>query len=223
MASPLVPRSELTTEHWAQLRRDGFLAVQGAIDGEGIDALKSAIREWQERDAPDVRAQHARLHDTKTVASFGLEPDPEALVSALRALLVTLTGERWTPRGSRIVFKRAVGDKGAPWHQDWHYHRGAHRYRVWIPLHAMSVSSGCLRVIPGSQSEALPHVPAIGTGWRLKIKRPQEELDAGAVDVETALGDLVLFSDLTAHASRPNGAAADLWAITCDLQQDVAA
>ena len=102
-----------------------------------------------------------------------------------------------------------------PWHQDSQYYGGPtqhlHVVSVWIPLVDVDEYNGCLYVLPGSHTWGL-----------LKGKRGADNLMITSEDVEkrakpTALpmsqGDILFFSNLTFHSSKPNSTDKVRWSV----------
>ncbi len=109
----------------------------------------------------------------------------------------------------KVVFKSASVEMASPWHQDWPYWHGQHKISVWIALDAATPENGCLKMLPGSHKQAVTH-DGEGFGHRL---RPDAVDESRAVVLACAPGDIVLFHDLTLHASFPNTSGRDRWSI----------
>ena len=113
----------------------------------------------------------------------------------------------------KVAFKSAETDTGSPWHQDWPYWLGPHKVSVWVALDPATPENGCLKLLPGSHTAVATHdgdaAPGEAFGKRL---RPDAVDESRAVTVPCAVGDAVIFHDLTLHASHPNRSGADRWA-----------
>lgn len=57
----------------------------------------------------------------------------------------------------KVVFKNDDTTFASPWHQDWHYWHGAHKYSLWVALDDVSVENGCLKLFPGSHKSSIVH------------------------------------------------------------------
>ena len=111
------------------------------------------------------------------------------------------------------VFKNATTTFASPWHQDWFYWRGSHKVSAWIALDPTDQSNGCLKVIPGSH-RAVATMIKVKDGKGFGNRMPDEAIvEEEAVSIEVEPGDIVIFHDLLQHASHPNTARADRWAL----------
>lgn len=121
----------------------------------------------------------------------------------------------WT--GSFVTRPNLPGNASAnfPWHQDSQYYGGPtqhlHVVSVWIPLVDVDENNGCLYVMPGSHTWGL-----------LNGKRGADNLMITFEDVEkrakpTALpmsqGDILFFSNLLFHSSKPNTTDKVRWSV----------
>ena len=57
----------------------------------------------------------------------------------------------------KVVFKNDSMTFASPWHQDWSYWYGAHKYSIWVALDDATVENGCLKLFPGSHKSAIVH------------------------------------------------------------------
>ena len=112
----------------------------------------------------------------------------------------------------KVVFKSHSIDFASPWHQDWHYWHGAHKYSIWVALDDATVENGCLKLYPGSHTSAIVHdgeaSDGHGFGNRLRPDTVDERL---AITAELEAGGAVFFHDLTLHASHPNISGEERW------------
>ena len=112
----------------------------------------------------------------------------------------------------KVVFKSDSVTFASPWHQDWHYWHGAHKYSIWVALDDATVENGCLKLFPGSHKSAIVHDgdanDGHGFGNRLRPDAIDESL---AITAELEAGGAVFFHDLTLHASHPNRSGAERW------------
>ncbi|WOO43414.1 phytanoyl-CoA dioxygenase family protein [Rubellicoccus peritrichatus] len=109
------------------------------------------------------------------------------------------------------VFKNSSTRFGSPWHQDWAYWKGSHKVSVWIALDKATMTNGCLKIIPGSHGrviEADSVKEKIGFDHRIDESK-LENFESKALEVDP--GDVVIFHDLTLHASFENTDGADRW------------
>ena len=112
----------------------------------------------------------------------------------------------------KVVFKSDSMTFASPWHQDWHYWHGAHKYSIWVALDDATVENGCLKLFPGSHKSAIVHdgdaSDGHGFGNRLRPDAVDESL---AITAELEAGGAVFFHDLTLHASHPNISGGERW------------
>lgn len=106
-------------------------------------------------------------------------------------------------------FAKAPGDGSfVSWHQDATYWglSSSDVVTAWIALTPSTTETGCLRVVPGSQSRQLAHRDTFD-GNNL-LSRGQEIAanvdDAEAVDIVLAPGQMSLHHVLIVHGSQPN-------------------
>lgn len=112
----------------------------------------------------------------------------------------------------KVVYKNETTDFGSPWHQDWPYWRGSHKISVWVALDDVSPANGCLKVLPRSHAEFVPHNGDASDGYGFGHRLAPGAVDESRVVVaELEAGGAVFFHDLTLHASFPNTARADRW------------
>lgn len=112
----------------------------------------------------------------------------------------------------KVVFKSDSMTFASPWHQDWSYWYGAHKYSIWVALDDATVENGCLKLFPGSHKSAIEHdgdaSDGHGFGNRLRPDAVDESL---AVTAEIEAGGAVFFHDLTLHSSHPNVSGEERW------------
>ena len=80
----------------------------------------------------------------------------------LGAALLGCALDEARPGGLMMIYKPPGAGLEAPWHQDeayWEFpDEKCHSLSVWMPLDDVTVESGCMQFIPGSQrSDLLPH------------------------------------------------------------------
>ena len=102
------------------------------------------------------------------------------------------------------------------WHQDAGYtSKEADVLRmmnVWTPLVPVNVENGCMEFIPGSHKWGV--VPHEKDEYYLRIQDDYiKPVEADAVRIEIAPGDVVIFSNLLFHRGLPNRAAHIRWSL----------
>jgi hypothetical protein len=110
--------------------------------------------------------------------------------------------------GTSFISKSGSDERYVTWHQDaTHWHLTEPRaVTAWVAFTSSTRETGCVRVIPGTAGDALPHRDS---GDRLNMLGMREEvtspLDASrAVDVVLAPGEMSLHHPLVVHGSEPN-------------------
>ena len=112
----------------------------------------------------------------------------------------------------KFVFKSESMTFASPWHQDWSYWYGAHKYSIWVALDDATVENGCLKLLPGSHKSAVVHDgdASDGHGFGNRLK-PDAIDEAQAITAEVEAGGAVFFHDLTLHSSHPNRSGEERW------------
>lgn len=190
-----------------QFDTDGFVIVRGVFDETEAEQLKDETRRILQTEpayAGVLVGLAARSPVFREAARDPRLVDPIAEVIGPDVEFLS----------DKVVFKSAEVDFGSPWHQDWPYWRGAHKLSVWVALDAATPENGCLKLLPGSHLSEAVHDGTTedgnGFGHRLRPGAVDEQL---ARVVPCAVGDAVIFSDLTLHASCPNTSGKDRWAL----------
>ena len=112
----------------------------------------------------------------------------------------------------KVVFKSDSTTFASPWHQDWHYWHGAHKYSIWVALDDATVDNGCLKLFPGSHKSAIVHDGDASDGHGFGNRLREDAIDESqAITAELEAGGAVFFHDLTLHASHPNRSGAERW------------
>jgi len=101
------------------------------------------------------------------------------------------------------------GEKYVAWHQDTAYWGLDPNFAVtsWVAIDDSDIENGCLRVIPGTHHELLPHAKADVAGNILGMDQevdPESIDPSQAVDLQLKAGQASLHHGLTVHGSNPN-------------------
>ena len=131
--------------------------------------------------------------------------------------LESLLGPEISWTGSYVTRLKLPQNQGTvfPWHQDSQYYGQAtqhlHVVSLWVPLVEVNEDNGCLYIIPGSHNWSL-----------LKGQREEdnkvhtlEEVEQRGTPVALPMkqGDILLFSNLTCHASKLNTSSNVRWSV----------
>lgn len=218
----------LATDRKAQFQRDGYVVLEDCFSAAYMAEAKEEVR----RILAEVRADAQAKGQTpkrengvyvglsvRSAFFRKLNADPRLVDVLAEAIGPNL--EFWS---DKVVYKAPGVDFGSPWHQDWMYWKGAHKYSVWIAMDDATPANGCLRIIPGSHTQAVEHggQDAEGVGFNNRLREGALD-ESKMLDLPAKAGTAVLFHDLLLHASYPNTTGKDRWALIPtyrDLSQD---
>jgi hypothetical protein len=171
MSTPFVP--ELRDDQLDTFRAQGFLALDAITTPDEIAWLSSiyaelladerAFRLRYSEHAPDAGERRIdQIFSPERQCPKLLESQYLANARRLGAQLLGCTFEEAKPGGLMMIYKPPGAGRDAPWHQDeayWEFpSERCHSLSVWMPLDEVSVESGCMQFIPGSQrNDLLPH------------------------------------------------------------------
>lgn len=110
--------------------------------------------------------------------------------------------------GTSFIAKNGPDARHVTWHQDaTHWNLTEPRaVTAWVAFTPSTRANGCVRMLPGSNRQALPHRDS---GDRLNMLGRREEVigtvgENRAVDVVLAPGEMSLHDPLIVHGSEPN-------------------
>ena len=136
-----------------------------------------------------------------------------AILDSLESLLGSEIA--WT--GSYVTRLKMPRNEGTifPWHQDSQYYGQAtqhlHVISLWMPLVEVNEGNGCLYIIPGSHNWSLLKGQR---GTDNKVHTLEEVEQRGKpVALPMKQGDILLFSNLTFHASKLNTSNSVRWSV----------
>lgn len=191
-----------------QFEQHGYVVLKQLYSPDEADALKAEAAAIVSRHQVDKSGVFLGL--TAESPLFKEAAQAPELVRALKAVI----GESVVFMSDKVVFKNASTDFGSPWHQDYSYWHGSHKYSVWIALDDANPDNGCLRVIPGSHRSTVSHDGEASDGHGFDHRLNEADIDAAqVVDFPASKGDALVFHDLLLHASYPNRSGADRWAL----------
>lgn len=198
----------VAAEHAEAFRRDGYIIVRNLYAPDEMAATKAGVLELLAgRDLPE-----------SGVVVWKPEALPENLLDMMgddriAPVLKTVIGPNVEFLSVKAVFKDKSKTFESPWHQDWHYWKGAPKLSVWIALDDATPENGCLRLVPGSHTKTFQdhHVQSEqGFGHRAD---EAEFADMDLVDAPLSSGSALIFHDLALHSSYPNTSGADRWSL----------
>jgi ectoine hydroxylase-related dioxygenase (phytanoyl-CoA dioxygenase family) len=151
----------------AHFRTQGYLSLDAITTEDEIRWLRSTYDDIVEDErAFKLRYEHTREDGFSGIITQIFMPErqcPKLLettyVANARRLAATLLGielEECLYGGMLLIYKPAAAGRDTPWHQDeayWEFPtRRCHSLSVWMPLDDVTVDSGCMQFIPGSQA-----------------------------------------------------------------------
>jgi hypothetical protein len=178
---------QLTPDQVDFFARRGFLSIDAITNAEEIAWLRGVYDELIE----DESALRLRYDGVLPDGRSGLIHQiflPERQCPALlethylahaRRLAATLLGvdlEQSVYGGLMLIYKPAGAGRDAPWHQDeayWDFPtRRCHSLSVWMPLDDVTVDSGCMQFLPGSQTLDMLRHRRVSEGGPLVVDEP---------------------------------------------------
>jgi phytanoyl-CoA hydroxylase len=212
-----------------QFERDGFVAVPNLITRAEARALKDEVGRILDDVAREERERgEERPPFLQSGVYVGLSQRSEvcrrfARDPRLLDVMEAVIGPNILFWSDKVVFKSEETDYGTPWHQDWPYWKGIHKVTLWLALDDIDESNGCLQLVRGSHRERYEHHagrgPAGSFGHQLNVPAVDR---ARVVTVPAPAGTAIVFHDLTLHASHPNNAHTDRYALAITYKDAVA-
>jgi ectoine hydroxylase-related dioxygenase (phytanoyl-CoA dioxygenase family) len=164
----------VTEEQRLALRRDGFLLVKGLCSDEEIaplralfDRMFSERRGWDAGDLFDMiglDSPEQELALPQIVRPSLYEPllRQSKLASSARSIAEQILGPKLENDLEHAISKPPFSGAATPWHQDDAFHRKGsgvlESISIWMPLQDVTVESGCMQYIRGSNLGPLyPH------------------------------------------------------------------
>lgn len=202
-----------TSKIAAAFARDGFYVLDRVFSRAEMSAVKEEARNAFHRlSGVDMVYPESGVYVGMSGLSEvfrKLNADPR-LVDPLQDIIGPDI-EFWS---DKLVFKTSQIAFGTPWHQDYPYWRGAHKYSIWIALDDATPENGCLKMLPGSHKSLRDHngIDSEGIGFTNRLKSGEVD-EKQAVTMAVAAGSAVIFHDLCLHASYPNPSGKDRWSL----------
>ncbi len=145
------------------------------------------------------------MHKSQALREFISQPKIVALLSPL------LGPDIWV-RWDQAV-EKGPGAMTFPWHQDNAYSKLKDPHlQLWISLTRMTKENGGIWILPGSHKKILPHVQE-GAHMSYKGNTRQAEF------ISAEIGDILVFSSLTLHATTPNITGESRWAYVVEYMK----
>ena len=187
----------------ARYRRDGILFP--------IDVMSPAeAHEMLQRLQADERAQGGRLSGRNNQKPHLLHPWMDQLVRhpAILDAVEDVLGPNLFCWGSQFFAKDPGDTAYVSWHQDGTYWglSSPDVMTAWVALTPSIPENGCMRVVPGTQLQQVPHEDTfadsnlLSRGQEIAVKVDESK----AVDVVLQPGQMSLHHVLIFHGSEPN-------------------
>jgi ectoine hydroxylase-related dioxygenase (phytanoyl-CoA dioxygenase family) len=219
-ARPVVLHDSVSQALIEQVREDGYGVLRGALTpGEVAEINAEAVRlcrgELGEIDRGPVAG--AGDPDADVLRRYLCVHHPHKLSAVLRRslshrrvvdLLTAVIGPDVKAMQS-MLFIKAEGRPGQPWHQDELFipTRDRSLTAVWIALDDATVENGCLWVLPGSHRRGVLYPDRDQDDPRFDCSVEAFDFpyaDEDAVAVEVPAGAAVVFNGYLLHRSLPN-------------------
>lgn len=185
----------------ARFHRDGFVSPIDAMRPEEAATYRHQLEDWEARQA-DRRClrRYPNLVLPFIDAITRLPAITDAIAEILGPDLLVLDCPFFIKEAGTVSF--------VSWHQDLHYWglAGEEEVTAWIALSPATVESGCMRFIPGSQTQVVDHHDThhaenlLTRGQEIAVT--VDETDA--VDAALEPGQMSLHHGRVFHASNPN-------------------
>jgi len=179
----------------AQFTRDGFIFPIRAYSSESMAARLEWLQNIEASKAGRIPpALNAKIH---LLVPWAWDMVHDAcIVDAVEDLI----GPDVACWGTSFIAKNGPDARHVTWHQDaTHWSLTAPRaVTAWVAFTASEPANGCVRMIPGSNHQVLPHKDS---GDQLNMLGRREQIVAGVV---LAPGEMSLHHPLVAHGSEPN-------------------
>lgn len=213
--------SDAQAEAWD---RDGFFLLEGLLAPDDVravealvDPIEHEIAEWiRRKDEDGVRfviregAPGGTTFDARVdEITFTIHPAaraPELVELARRRefqdLVHDLVGDDVRLFWDQAVYKKPNTEASFPWHQDNAYAFALPQQYLtcWIPLTDATTANGCVWAVPGLHRLGTLHHELTDIGFSCLT----EDEARDAVPIEAKVGDVVVLSSLTPHATHAN-------------------
>ena len=199
----------LTKQQINYFQTFGYLVFKGLFANEISEITKGFERVWSYLGG----GHDGKKHDKKQRSAFVPFIDQDEYLSAILdnetvdGIASSILGDDYNYTSSDGNFY--VGDTG--WHSDGYTRKKYLSIKMAMYLDAVTVNTGCLRVIPGSHNVGDVFSESLQQASQNSKQQKQEELwgitgiDVPAVALESNPGDLVVFNHRLKHSSFGGG------------------
>jgi hypothetical protein len=208
----------------AAFRRDGFLLVEGLSSEEEIASLRvlfdrmfSERRGWESGDLFDMvglDSPEQELALPQLLRPSRYEPllRQSKLASSARSIAEQILGPKLENDLEHAINKPPFTGAATPWHQDDAFHRKGsgvlESISIWMPLQDVTIESGCMRYIRGSNLGPLYPHRSPGNDPRIHGLETASPPDlTNCVEMPMRAGDAVIHLSRTLHGAGANTSA----------------
>ena len=202
----------LTVDQLLQYNEQGYVKNLVALTETEVIALQKMFEELAARLPKDLDINQVNMWHKCSPWLYRLCRHP-MILGYVEAVL----GANFYQWGGQFFVKYPGDGSQVPWHQDAQYMQEYEPVKdravtAWIPLVPVEEHSGCLQVIPGSQTKGLR--PEIRIERNNLLGLADDEL-AGMEPVSCIMdpGDVLLFSELIYHRSLENVSDYSRWSL----------
>jgi ectoine hydroxylase-related dioxygenase (phytanoyl-CoA dioxygenase family) len=211
----------LSEDQLTALRQDGFLLVHGMADAEQIALLRSLYdrlfterRGWDKGDLFDMVGRDnpgEGLALPQMLWPSRYEPllGQSQLAGRARHVAEQILGAKLENMLEHAILKPASHGAPTPWHQDEAFNRKGSGFEesisIWMPLQDVTVESGCMRYIRGSNRGPLfPHRSPNNDPRIHGLETVSTPDLTNCVEVPMPAGSGVIHLSRTLHSAGPN-------------------
>ncbi|MDF2649737.1 MAG: hypothetical protein K0Q73_5542 [Paenibacillus sp.] len=196
----------MSIELQKQFAANGYITIENLFSLEEVQELKKEVARVLDAVRKEKGEEGIKHGVYVGMAAASALFKTAAAKPELANVLKTIIGEQVIFLSDKVVFKNSTVEFGSPWHQDYPYWGGSHKFSVWIALDDASRENGCLRILPGSHLKGTLHHGEEhndDNGFSSRLK--EEEIDQSSIiDLPAARGTAIIFHDLLFHSSYPN-------------------
>lgn len=197
-----------------QMDVDGYIVVEGMFSKTEVEVMKQEIRKIVQQVAEENPANNFHNGVYVGLAKRSEKFRQVAADPRIGNVLKEAVGDNIIFLSDKIVAKDAAKDFASPWHQDWSYWYGSHKYSVWIALDDATVENGCLKIVPGTHRDEIQHDDHSSAVEGFVNRINDSMIDESKVlTMEAKAGTAIIFHDLLFHASYQNTSGKDRWAL----------